>query len=754
MADLQAQVLELLKGLTRVVRTLRMYAATHPQVQKDMDACFGVIETVLGGQDSLHVGVTEGLLIVEGRPIKDESASFKTFAEMLRSKHLASFKISRGVTREEFLELVRLLCMKAEDALKDDHVMPELLAKMDHIKVNELRFVSVEGDQEVGAAGSGAGGPAISQETREVAEALVEAGARTREDTLAVIQGLFDTSARQAPGDPASGADGVVRFFDSIQESVRSLDAETAAVTVRQYFQKLVAERLGGQGVTELRDSVAQIAASLSPEMQKLLFGENFADPASVDPFRLLRAFDATLRSSPVVADLLTGKVDPEQLRRAMDLIAPAPAEFVKLYEQVSAQLLENRADPAQVQEAMTRLFKTLKIRKEAEELPTNLEGTVLVCDPEEIDAGGYPLDLEEWGFTVIKYMDGRKAWDHVRSRGDVQCLIMEIKMPGISGLEILANLTEARRELPVIVITGHAQFQDAFEVASYPKIRYFVKPVDLDELKGALVEFLPQQPPEEEPEHVLPEELKRAQEIQEKLIPTEAPVLPAYDLAFYYKPALAVGGDYVDFLPLDDRRLGIIVADVSGKNITGAMVMVMVRSVFRMLSRMCESAVDTVIRVNEIVSRDIRRGMFVSAIYGILDRERNTLEVVNCGHNPALVWTRDFGLSQYLSISGTAIGLFSGATFERSLRSEYVSFEPGDRILLYTDGVVEAMDPKGGEFTEKQLLKLVNANAEKSSHDLVQGLVGALDRHRATADQSDDITILSIARKLDGDTG
>ncbi len=742
MLDLHAQVLEFLKGLNRVVRSLRMYAATHPQVQKDIDACFGAVTAVLTGQEVLHLGVTEGMLIVDGKPIQDASASFKTFADLLRGKHIGSFKFTRGLTREEFLELVRLLCMKPEDALEQEHVKPELLAKFRNVKISELRFVGVEGDQGVGTGG----GPALAEGVREVAEVLAESGTRTREDALKLLETLYAQTAEAPPGAPGETAGQVVGFLGSLKENLAVLDPAEAGATIRHYFEAILLERAGGMGIEDLRRTVGDIAAGLPPDQQHLLFGEAFAAGAPIDALRLLRSFDGRLRASPVVRELMDGKVDPEHLRRAMDLIAPAPAEFVKLYESVSAQLQESKLDPQEASAALGRLFKTLKLKGE-EAPPAQCEGTVLVLDPPEIDSGGYPMDLEEMGFTVIRYMDGRKAWEHVSARGDVHCLVMDVKVPGMSGLEILNRLTEARRDLPVVLVTAHAKFADAFEVASYPRLRYLAKPVDLEDLRKALCEFIPQKPPEQSEEKGDPEELARARAIQEKLIPTEAPQIAGYDLAFYYKPALAVGGDYVDFVPLDENRTGMIVADVSGKNITGAMVMVMVRTVFRMIALRCSDAVATVLELNEHVARDIRRGMFVSAVYAILDRSRHSIEVANCGHNPALVWTSDFGLAQFLPISGTAIGLFGGATFKRSIRKETVRFEPGDRMLLYTDGVVEAMDAREQEFSEKQLLKLLNANASKSSTDLVQGLVAAIERHRGTAPQSDDITVLSLAR-------
>jgi hypothetical protein len=117
-----------------------MYKGTHPQVQRDTDAAFVALESMLSGQDAIVIGVSGGVLLVQGRPVKDESPALKTFSDMLKEKNIASIKASRGASKEEFVYLAQILFMDPEDALHDDAIKPELLANLRSFQITEVRF--------------------------------------------------------------------------------------------------------------------------------------------------------------------------------------------------------------------------------------------------------------------------------------------------------------------------------------------------------------------------------------------------------------------------------------------------------------------------------------------------------------------------------------------------------------------------------------------------------------------------------------
>lgn len=243
-----------------------------------------------------------------------------------------------------------------------------------------------------------------------------------------------------------------------------------------------------------------------------------------------------------------------------------------------------------------------------------------------------------------------------------------------------------------------------------------------------------------------LERELNIANEIQTKLLPDRIPQIPGFDIHRYYASAKEVGGDYYDFVVIDQRHLGIVVADVSGKGIPGSMVMTMVRSLLRLASVRNFSPADTFKKVNRILHRDIRRGMFVTAIYMVLDIVDRKLKVASAGHNPLVVFRADSGNVELVKPKGIALGFDKGPIFDSNIKEIEIELHPGDRIVAYTDGVNEAMDEDEEEFGDDAFYNLVRKNASLSSQEFVETVVRAIEEHSGNAEQSDDITIATLA--------
>ncbi len=240
--------------------------------------------------------------------------------------------------------------------------------------------------------------------------------------------------------------------------------------------------------------------------------------------------------------------------------------------------------------------------------------------------------------------------------------------------------------------------------------------------------------------------ELNIAKEIQEKLLPERIPQIPGFDIHSHYNSAKEVGGDYYDFIVIDQTHLGIIVADVAGKGIPGAMVMTMARSLVRLASVRNVSPGDTFKKVNRILAKDIRRGMFVTAAYMVLNVKTRTLRVASAGHNPVVLYRAKAGENELIKPAGIALGFDKGTIFDNHIKEVEVQLEEGDRIVTYTDGVNEAMNNDSEEFGEDRFFQLVKTHARKSSQEFVDAIVKALDEHRGAAEQSDDITITTLS--------
>jgi serine phosphatase RsbU (regulator of sigma subunit) len=240
--------------------------------------------------------------------------------------------------------------------------------------------------------------------------------------------------------------------------------------------------------------------------------------------------------------------------------------------------------------------------------------------------------------------------------------------------------------------------------------------------------------------------ELAIATEIQTKLLPERIPQIPGLDIHSFYLSAKEVGGDYYDFIVIDQTHLGIIVADVSGKGIPGSMVMTMARSLVRLASVRNVSPADTFKKVNRILAKDIRRGMFVTSIYMVLNVKTHELKVASAGHNPLVVFRAETGEYELVKPQGIALGFDKGTIFDNNIQETTIQLKPGDRVCAYTDGVNEAMNDQSEEFGDERFYNLVKQHARLSSKDFVNQIVQELEGHRGEAEQSDDITITTLA--------
>jgi len=241
-----------------------------------------------------------------------------------------------------------------------------------------------------------------------------------------------------------------------------------------------------------------------------------------------------------------------------------------------------------------------------------------------------------------------------------------------------------------------------------------------------------------------LENELEVACEIQMKLLPPRIPKIKGFDLHAVYHPAKEVGGDYYDFFPIDARHVGIIVADVSGKGIPGSMVMATTRTILRFVAGGNLSSADTLAKTNTMVAADIKRGMFVTAFYLVLDVLDKKLLCSSAGHNPMVIHHAS-GEVELINPNGIALGFDKGRIFSRTIKEQEIQLESGDRVILYTDGVVEAMNIKSEEYTDDRFYEFVKDNKDLNCEDFIEALLRDLDKHKGKAEQHDDITAVAL---------
>jgi sigma-B regulation protein RsbU (phosphoserine phosphatase) len=240
-----------------------------------------------------------------------------------------------------------------------------------------------------------------------------------------------------------------------------------------------------------------------------------------------------------------------------------------------------------------------------------------------------------------------------------------------------------------------------------------------------------------------LEKELAIAREIQASFLPKRAPEVPGFELAGATQPHDEVGGDYFDFIRVSDTRLGIAIADVSGKGIPAALIM----AGFRM-SLLAEIRNEFTMRavmrkVNSLLHESTERDKFVTLFFGMLDWKNSVLSFSNAGHNPPLLLRGD-GRVQYLLEGGVALGVLPDARYEE----RPLALQPGDVLLLYTDGVSEAESPTGEQFGTRRLEQCLKRIAGGTANEILKGVVDEVTAYAGEHGVSDDLTLVVVKVK------
>lgn len=238
-----------------------------------------------------------------------------------------------------------------------------------------------------------------------------------------------------------------------------------------------------------------------------------------------------------------------------------------------------------------------------------------------------------------------------------------------------------------------------------------------------------------------LERELELAREIQFEILPADFPPLPHMMCAAAYHPARQVGGDFYDLIPLEDGLVGLVMADVSDKGMPAALFMALSRSLLRAEARRSRSPAEVLCSVNRLLSEISTSDMFVTVFYGVLDPTSGMLTYARAGHDRPLHFQAALGGCSFLEGRGMMLGVMEPIELEE----RRVRLLPGDRLVLYTDGVTDLNDPEGRFYGAPRLQDVVCASAAGDPQHIVQALVDSLFAFRGPAIQFDDIAIMAL---------
>jgi serine phosphatase RsbU (regulator of sigma subunit)/anti-sigma regulatory factor (Ser/Thr protein kinase)/transposase len=251
-----------------------------------------------------------------------------------------------------------------------------------------------------------------------------------------------------------------------------------------------------------------------------------------------------------------------------------------------------------------------------------------------------------------------------------------------------------------------------------------------------------------------LQQEMQVAQEIQQMLLPRKVPELEGFELGYLYQAAKEVGGDYYDFLTVDDRTVGVVVADVSGKGVPGSLVMTMIRTALRMEARGNRSASDVMAKMNSFVTEDMKKGMFVTMFYVVLDSVNRAVSYASAGHNPMILYRGESNATYFLKPKGIPVGINvpDEELFRKTISVEKLTLRQDDMLVIYTDGITEAMNPEREQFGEARLLTAIKKHGHGTAQEFADALNQEIREFTGGAPQNDDITLVAIKEKVVGE--
>ncbi|GJQ21867.1 MAG: hypothetical protein HBSIN02_22220 [Bacteroidia bacterium] len=240
-----------------------------------------------------------------------------------------------------------------------------------------------------------------------------------------------------------------------------------------------------------------------------------------------------------------------------------------------------------------------------------------------------------------------------------------------------------------------------------------------------------------------LKQELMVARDVQKRLLPDRFPENPAMDVSAHSEPSLEVGGDYFDFVHLDEQTVGIVVGDVSGKGVSAAFYMAEVKGIFQSLSKMTRSPRELLIWANETLRENLERKAFISAVYAVFELATGRVVLARAGHCPMVLISRRS--NRLIRPNGLGLGLTDGELFEQSTEETVLTLAEGDVCLFYTDGITEARNGEGREFGYDRLVELATEAKDLPAMEIQNRILSEIGAYCGSSGPEDDLTLVVV---------
>jgi len=372
---------------------------------------------------------------------------------------------------------------------------------------------------------------------------------------------------------------------------------------------------------------------------------------------------------------------------------------------------------------------------------------TILIVDDTPINIGVISGALKD-SFATKVATSGAKALEIASGKEKPDLILLDVMMPEMDGYEVCRRLKADpdTRNIPVIFLTSQTEAQDETKGFEVGAVDYIHKPFSAPVVKARVRTHLMLREAHAQIAKQLVEintELEMARQIQLSILPSSTPKIAGIDIVARYIPMTSVAGDFYDFIVVDESRVGILIADVSGHGLPAALIASMLQVALTAQARHASEPAKVLAGLNQALCGRFQHN-FVTAAYVYVDLDKSMISYAGAGHPPLLLWRKSRGAASQLLENGLVMGQFEEATYD----SLQVPIEAGDRFVLYTDGILETSSPGQEEFGTERFMQFMQTNSKLKAGPFADALLLELARwleQPPGEGHKDDISLLTV---------
>jgi phosphoserine phosphatase RsbU/P len=377
----------------------------------------------------------------------------------------------------------------------------------------------------------------------------------------------------------------------------------------------------------------------------------------------------------------------------------------------------------------------------------TSVQKLILIVDDTPINIGVISGALKD-SFATKVATSGEKALAIAAGKEKPDLILLDIMMPEMDGYEVCRRLKADTdtRDIPIIFLTSQTEAEDETKGFEVGAVDYIHKPFSAAVVKARVRTHLMLREAHAEIARQLVEintELEMARQIQLSILPSSTPKITGLDIVARYIPMTSVAGDFYDFIVVDDKHVGILIADVSGHGLPAALIASMLQVALTAQARHASEPGKVLAGLNQALCGKFQHN-FVTAAYVYVDLEKKIMKYAGAGHPPLLLWRKSTGKAGELLENGLVMGQFEEATYD----SLQVPIEAGDRFVMYTDGILETCNPAQEEFGTERFMKFMEANNKLAAGPFADAVLLELARwleQPPGEGHKDDISLLTV---------